>query len=124
MLAHVVLFRPRRDLAPDARQALIAALETALSAIPSIQRWRIGPRVVFGHGYEARMRVDYPYIAILEFENAAALTAYLEHPAHAQLAARFYAVVEDLLVYDFEMLDERDGLRALGGAPPGASSQQ
>jgi hypothetical protein len=124
MLAHVLLFRPRRDLAPDARQELIAAFDTALSAIPSIRRWRIGPRVVFGHAYETRMRVDYPYLAILEFENAAALTAYLEHPAHAQLAARFFAAVEDLLVYDFEMVDERDRLRALGGTPPGTSSQQ
>jgi hypothetical protein len=113
MIGHVLLFRPRSDLAPEARQGLIAALEAALRTIPSIRAWRAGPRVVFGHSYEARMRTDYPYIAILEFDDAAALAAYLEHPAHEQLATRFFDAVEEVLVYDFELTDSAAGLAAL-----------
>jgi hypothetical protein len=31
------------------------------------------------------------------------LRAYLDHPAHADVANRFFAVLADVLVYDFEM---------------------
>jgi hypothetical protein len=124
MLTHVVLFRPRPDVTPDAWQELIAALETAVGAIPSIRTWRVGRRVVFGHAYEAQMRADYPYIAILEFEDAAALAAYLEHPAHEQLAARFYAAVEDVLAYDFEMAEGSAGPSAMGGTSLGTSGER
>jgi hypothetical protein len=31
------------------------------------------------------------------------LRAYLDHPAHADMANRFFAVLTDALIYDFEM---------------------
>ncbi|MBI2188615.1 MAG: Dabb family protein [Acidobacteria bacterium] len=114
MIAHIVLFRPRRDLTAESRQALVAALEAALAGIPAIRRARVGRRLRLGRAYDALMRADYPYIAILEFDDEAALTAYLEHPAHEQLAARFYAAFEDALMYDFELAEGTAGLAALG----------
>lgn len=110
MTAHVVLFRPRGDLAPEARQALVAAFERALGEIPAIRRARVGRRFMLGRPYEALMPTDYPYIAILEFDDRTALTAYLDHPAHAQLAARFFAAFEEALIYDFELTDGIEGL--------------
>jgi hypothetical protein len=112
VIAHVVLFRPRRDLADADRLALIAAFEAALGGIPSIRRARVGRRLTIGRSYEALMHVDYPYIAILEFEDRAALVTYLDHPAHEQLATRFFASFE-ALIYDFELADGPAGLGEL-----------
>ena len=111
MIAHVVLFRPRRDLQEEARQALVAAFEAALAGIPSIRRARVGRRLILGRAYEALMRADYPYVAILEFADRAALVAYLEHPAHAQLAARFFSTFDEALMYDFELAELERGQR-------------
>ena len=103
MIAHVVLFRPRTDLGGAARDALASAFERALREIPSIRRARVGRRVTHGRPYEALMQVDCQYAAILEFDDISGLSAYLEHPAHEQLAAHFFNAFEDALMYDFEM---------------------
>lgn len=111
MIAHVVMFRPRPDLSREARDGLAAAFEATLGQIPSIRRARVGRRLILGRAYEALMRTDYPYIAILEFADRAALVAYLEHPAHAQLAARFFSTFEEALIHDFELAEPESGQR-------------
>jgi hypothetical protein len=113
MIAHVVLFRPRADLSTDARQALAASFEAALTQIPSIRRARVGGRIVIGRGYEALMRVDYAYAAIIEFDDRAGLIAYLEHPAHQQLASQFFSAFAEALMYDFELGEGTAGLGVL-----------
>ena len=113
MIAHLVLFRPRTDLSPAARAALARAFETALRAIPSIRRANVGRRLLQGHSYEALMQVDYEYAAVLEFDDADALNAYLGHPAHQQLASQFYDAFEEALMYDFELQEGEAGVAAL-----------
>ena len=82
MLRHVVLFRRKRDVAPD------ASLETALTArmaalgaeIAAITFWRF-----------ARNEMDRPicwdYVLESEVADAAALDTYLFHPLHQALVA-------------------------------------
>lgn len=111
MLAHVVLFKPKPYLAADQRGALIASFSRALREIPSIRRSRVGRRVTHGRGYEQLMHVDYEYIAVLEFDDMAGLKAYLAHPAHEELAERFFTTFETALMYDFEIIE--GGLSAL-----------
>jgi hypothetical protein len=113
MMAHVVLFRPRSDLSGAARAELAAAFEAALTGIPSIRRARVGRRVVIGRPYDAMMRSAYPYAAVLEFDDRQGLVAYLDHPAHEQLATRFFAAFEDALMYDFEWHEGTAGLAVL-----------
>jgi hypothetical protein len=113
MIAHIVLFRLRSDLADDGRLALITAFEAALGDIPSIRRARVGRRLKIGRPYEALLRTDYPHIAILEFDDRTALTAYLEHPAHDQLAARFFSAFDEALIFDFELAEGTAGLAEL-----------
>ncbi len=113
MLVHLVLFRPRADLSADGRAGLADALAGALRNIPSIRRARIGRRVTHGRQYEQLMRVDYQYAAVLEFDDLAGLKAYLEHPTHDALAARFFAAFEEALMYDFELKEGEEGLRDL-----------
>jgi hypothetical protein len=105
MIAHIVLFKPRADLSAEARQRLAEFFEAALREIPSIRRARVGRRITHGRGYEALMTVDYQYAAVLEFDDVAGLKAYLEHPAHEQLGAQFFDVLEQALIYDFDLAE-------------------
>jgi hypothetical protein len=85
-------------------------LATALREIPSIRRARVGRRLTHGRPYEALMRVNYEYAALLEFDDLAGLQAYLQHPAHETLASRFFASFEEALMYDFELKEGADAL--------------
>jgi len=108
MLAHVLLFNVRDNVPTAERDALIDAWAKALREIPSIQRAHVGTRMRIGREYEQMMRTDYPYAAIIEFKDEAGLRAYLDHPAHADMANRFFAVLTDALIYDFEMSESPD----------------
>ena len=102
MIAHIVLFRPKASLPDDARRALIAALQQAVSGIPSIRRTTIGRRVLLNRpGYETQMAEHYEYSAILEFEGESDLRAYLDHPAHVALGRLLFTSADAVLAYDF-----------------------
>ena len=103
MIAHIVLFRLRPDVSLDDRRAVLDAWATALKGIPVIRRARVGRRVRIGRSYESLTRLDFPYAAVIEFDNMEALRAYLDHPAHEAMATRLFAAIEDTLIYDFEI---------------------
>jgi hypothetical protein len=63
---------------------------------------RIGRRVKHGAGYEAIAPDSGDYLAFIEFDDLAGLQAYLAHPAHQELGARFGESLSSALVYDFE----------------------
>ena len=107
MVIHLVLFRPRADLGESQRRGLASALTNAVRAIPSVRRARIGRRITHGLGYETLMRVDYPYVAVLEFDDMDGLQSYLAHPAHEELGRLFFETFEEALMYDYEA-DEAD----------------
>jgi hypothetical protein len=113
VITHVVLLRPRADLSADERAGIVDAFRTAVRTIPSIRRVRLGKRVKHGRQYEQSMHVDYEYAALLDFDNVGGLQAYLEHPAHEALATRFFQVLDDALMYDFELEEGENGLEKL-----------
>ena len=106
MIVHVILYRPRTDIADAARQQMLDGLATAAITIPSVRRLRVGKRVKHGApGYEQAMRVDFEYAVIVEFDGVEGLTAYLSHPAHNAIGGHFTASASDSLAYDYEMFD-------------------
>jgi hypothetical protein len=109
LIAHVVLFQPRRDLPAAARDRFAAAFERALTSIPQVRRARVGERKTLGRAYDRMNERDFPYAAIIEFDEESDLRAYLDHPAHDDLAKWFYETAEAALVYDFEL---REGANA------------
>ncbi len=115
MIAHIVLFRPRADLSPVERAALVRALEAASRAIPSVRRFRVGRRVTHGRAYEAAMPEDYPYAAVVEFDDLAGLAAYLDHPVHAELGRLWAETSAGTLVYDYELADAAHAVAGLEG---------
>jgi hypothetical protein len=113
VITHVVLLRPRVGLSADERVGLADALRSAMETIPSIRRARVGRRVTFGRGYEQLMHTDYEFVALLDFDDLAGLTAYLDHPAHEALATRFFQLLDEALVYDFDVEEGVTGLERL-----------
>ena len=103
MVSHVVLMKPRADLTDAERDALLAAFDRAIREIPSVRDVRVGRRVVHGAGYEARVPDAADYLVVLDFEDLDGLQAYLRHPAHEELGARFNQSLSSALIYDFEM---------------------
>ena len=103
MVSHVVLMKPRADLSAAERRAFVAAFERAIREIPSIRGVRIGRRVKHGAGYEAAAPDAADYLTMIDFSNLADLQAYLRHPAHDELGARFGQSLSSALVYDFEI---------------------
>ena len=113
MVSHVVLMKPRADLAAAARIALVEAFERAVREIPTVRAVRIGRRIAHGAGYEDAAPDTADYLAMIDFDDLAGLQAYLRHPAHEQLGARFGESLSAALVYDFEV-GGMDALRAGG----------
>src|SRR5262245_47385659 len=103
MVSHVVLFSPRSNLSAAEREGLIAAFERAVRSIPTVGRVRVGRRVKHGAGYEAHSVDAADYLVALDFDDLAGLQAYLNHPEHAELGARFNESLRSALIYDFEV---------------------
>ncbi len=110
MVAHIVLLSPKPDLAPEQREALVAALERAAREIPSVRRVRVGRRIRHAQAYEEQMTVDFGFCAVFEFDDLEGLQAYLRHPAHRDLGARFYDSLAAGLAYDYAVTGA-DGAR-------------
>jgi hypothetical protein len=113
VIAHVVLFRPRSDLTDAQRQAFVSALEHALVNITLIRRARVGRRFALGRQYDEQNAQDFPFAAILEFDDREALQEYLEHEAHRALGQQFYFAAESALAFDYELLEGVDAGRLL-----------
>ena len=103
MISHVVLMKPRPDLAPADREALVEAFEKAIREIPSVRGVRIGKRVKHGAAYEDSAPDAADYLIVLDFDDLGALRAYLDHPAHRELGVRFNQSLSAGLVFDFEV---------------------
>ena len=114
MIAHIVLFKPRRDLTDTQKQSLLDAFTQAASRITTVKRCRVGRRVMHGlPGYEATMREGFEYAAILEFEDVAGLKAYLADPAHTAIGEYFTSAAANALAYDYEIADVAEGARLI-----------
>ncbi len=103
MVAHIVLMKPRADLAPADRQALVAAFARAVREIPSVRSVRVGRRVTHGARYEARVPDTADYLVVIDFDDLDGLQTYLRHPTHEELGARFSESLSSALIYDFEV---------------------
>ena len=102
MVLHVVLFRPRKDVVDADRQAMFAAMQTAAREISEVRMFYVGRRVTHGANYEQLMTDDYPFAAVIGFDDLDGLRAYLAHPKHEQLGALFYRLQEAALAFDYD----------------------
>jgi hypothetical protein len=89
------------------RQAMFDALSAAATGIPTVRRFHIGNRITHGRPYEQLMDQNFPYAAVVEFDDLDGLKTYLNHPHHEKLGALFYQLLDGALVYDYEMRSAR-----------------
>jgi hypothetical protein len=113
VITHVVLFRLKPGLTEETREGLAEALSRAAREIPSIRQARLGSRITVGRSYEQLMTADFPFAAILEFDDVPALKAYLDHPLHEQLAQRFFSCIEQALMYDLDLQEPTEGIQRI-----------
>jgi hypothetical protein len=105
MTVHIVLYRPKPGIDSEARQRFINALVAARRDIEAVRRFWVGRRIANGPPYQLGDLPDYPYAAVVEFDDRAGLIKYLSHPAHIALGREFGASVESALVYDYDAVD-------------------
>ena len=116
MLTHLVLFRPKPGLTDADAAALVDALEAAARGIPGVRRFEVGRQTASPPRYAAGAPPDFPYLALVEVDDRAALDAYLAHRAHQALGAAFNASLGEALIYDFDTEDvDAGGARRLIG---------
>ena len=103
MISHLVIFTPKSNLPATDRDALVAACERAVREIPDVRAVRLGRRVTHGAGYEAAAPDIADVLIVIDFDDVAGLQAYLRHPAHVELGARFNQACSSAGIYDFEV---------------------
>lgn len=117
MIVHVVLFRPREPVTDAARDAFVDAIVTARQAIPSVRRFWVGRRLVDGWPSYKLPTADFPFAAVVEFDDRDGLAAYMQHPAHEALSRALHATVDAALVFDYEAADAVDARRIVQPSP-------
>jgi hypothetical protein len=102
VVTHVVLLTPRADLTGNERDEFVRAFDRAIHGVPGVRGIRLGRRVLHGAGYETAAP-PLEFLALIDFDDLAALQTYLRHPAHAQLGELFGSAIASALVFDYEV---------------------
>jgi len=103
VITHIVLLQPRADLTEEQRGEALETLKHAAANVPEIRSFRLGRRVKHGlPGYEQMMPHDFEFALIIEVDDIAALTRYLQAPAHLALGDLFYSASAAALAYDYQ----------------------
>lgn len=105
MVVHVVLYRPRADATPVQLVGLADALSAAAGAVGQVRRCWLGRTLPNPPRYKLGGFPDFPFCAVLEFDDAAGLEAYLAHEAHADVSRLFNQTTDAALIYDFETVE-------------------
>jgi hypothetical protein len=84
------------------RRGFAAAFERAVRNISSVRNVRMGRRILHGAGYENGNSLPADYLAVIDFDDLDGLRTYLDHPAHAELGARFATSLAGAMVLDYE----------------------
>jgi hypothetical protein len=86
MIRHVAVFRWVEGTTPDQVRAVVDALEALPAQIPTIRSYAVGPDLGLGEG-----RWDFAVVA--SFEDARGYHAYVDHPAHQDVATNVIAPI-------------------------------
>jgi hypothetical protein len=103
VIAHLVLYELRPDISDTDRANFLAALEQAITTIPSVRGVRFGRRHTIGAGYEALAVPAFSFFALFEFDDVAGLQGYLVHASHVALGQLFWSCCVRTIVFDYDL---------------------
>ena len=103
MIRHIVAVRLRKDVTPERKRALFAAIAALKTSVPNVLDYHGGPNVSVEphvmHGFDEGFWFDFP--------DEAARDAYLVHPTHQAAGAALVEAaeggVDGIVVMDFKL---------------------
>ena len=102
MIAHIVLFRPKREVGVDGMRAFARTLQTVCRDVPSVKRAIAGritdDKQFIGH-------TTYHYAAVIEFDDEDGLKLYLNSQYHKDLAVMFWRFCDSTVILDVTTVD-------------------
>lgn len=102
MIRHTVVFRLRHEAGSAAEADFLGTARAQLEPIPGVRRFEVL--------HQTGGQSAYRFSLSMEFADAAAYSAYNEHPDHvAFVQGRWIPEVEEFLELDFEPYDGADG---------------
>ena len=89
MIRHIVLFNPRREATAAEIDAVVRAAGAMPDQIPGIRNFAVST------SFEVVQPPRYRYALTMEFDDEAALRAYIAHPVHQRFREIFVPLCED-----------------------------
>jgi hypothetical protein len=106
VVVHIVLFNPKLGLTADQLRSFAQSIQDATRTIGTVRRALVGKAVQVVPSYPRSLGDQtYEFAAVLEFDDAAALEAYLEHPSHRVLGRLFWDNCASAIVMEAELRD-------------------
>jgi hypothetical protein len=108
MIAHIVLFQPKKELSAEATQLFVDTLTKGFREIPGIRWVRVGKKMEDGVAYAQELgHTPYSHAAVLEFSDRDTFVRYLEHPAHIAIGRQFWEACASTLILDVQTVDPK-----------------
>ena len=95
---HIVLIKFRAEIAATERQRCTDAFAQLPGAIEGITGFEQGANI----STEDRSK-GFNHVANITFQDSKARDAYLPHPAHKAFVALLRPLVDDVLIFDYEV---------------------
>jgi hypothetical protein len=95
---HIVLLKFKDGTATDQIENVLQEVLDSTETIPGIEDYVAGP-----NSSPEGQNQGYTHALIMTFTDAAARDAYLPHPENERIKSGLAAIVDSMLVFDFEV---------------------
>ena len=103
MIRHIVLFNLKSEITPADQEWLFSQMHKVLGGLPTVRRLALGKaHLRLDENGKPRRPSEFDWALSMEFDDAASLEQYSNHPDHRSLGAEIVKRAAVLKVLDFE----------------------
>ena len=95
MITHVVLLKPKSEVADDEITAALDHVHALQNAIPGIVSVQVGKNLSSSHQ-------GYTHGFVMQFAHAEDLKAYTPHPVHQRVSKELQGISQSIIDFDLE----------------------
>lgn len=95
MITHVVLLKPKSEVADDEITAALDHVHALQNAIPGIVSMQVGKNL-------SSYNQGYTHGFVMQFANAEDLKAYAPHPVHQIVSKELQGISQSIIDFDLE----------------------